>query len=279
MARKKLDRTEDEIREYPCYSIDEVASYIGVPKRTLRNWTTGYCYRSAAHGSRKAPPIIQPADPKNKLLSFYNLAEAQVLAATRERNVPTAKLRRAIEFMREKLHEDRPLLRCIFETAGQDIFLASIAGEKLKNPMAVSRFGQYAFRPVLKKYLSRIDRDPNGNPTRIYPLKAGEKHKKKNIVIHPFLSAGKPALKSSGVMVEVIWRRKQDGESIQNLAKDFRLSPGEIKAAILRCLIRSSLLTGTWGRTRCQRHYAPPASLSSCMTITSRADTMFSILR
>lgn len=231
MARKKLERSEDEIREYPCYSIEEVASYIGVPKRTLRNWISGYYYPTI-HGRRKAPPIIQPADPVNNLLSFYNLVEAQVLAATRERNIGTSKLRRTVEFMREKLHEERPLLRCIFDTVGQNIFVASISGKKLKNPLNVSRYGQYAFRPILKKYLSRIDRDANGNPTRIFPLKAGQKRKKKDIVIHPFMSAGKPSLSHSGIMVEVIWRRKKDGESIKNLAKDFRLRPGEIKAAI-----------------------------------------------
>ena len=233
MARTKLERSEEEVREFPCYSIEEVAAYIGVPKRTLRNWTTGYYYRTTAHGKRKAPPIIPPADPKHNLLSFYNLAEAQVLAATRERNIPTAKVRRAVEYMREQFGEDRPLLHCIFETAGQHLFLASIAGRKLKHPLDVSRYGQFAFRSVLKKYLSRIERDPNGNPTRIFPLKAGQgRRTKKRIVIHPFLSAGKPSLSQSGIMVEVIWRRKKDGESIKNLAKDFRLRPSEIKAAI-----------------------------------------------
>jgi uncharacterized protein (DUF433 family) len=231
VARKKLERSEDEIRDYPCYSIEEVAEYIGVPKRTLRNWTTGYRYRTA-HGERKARPVIQPADPENNLLSFYNLVEAQVLAATRERHIGVSRIRRTVEYMREVFHEDRPLLRCIFDTHGQQIFVASISGKKLKNPLNVSRYGQYAFRPILKKYLSRIERDANGNPTRIYPLKAGQKRKKKDIVIHPFLSSGKPSLSQSGVMVEVIWRRKKDGETVKNLAKDFRLRPSEIKAAI-----------------------------------------------
>lgn len=134
--------------------------------------------------------------------------------------------------MREVLHEDQPLLRCVFDTVGQNIFVASISGKKLRNPLNVSRYGQYAFRPILRKYLSRIERDPTGNPTRIYPLKVGQKRKKRDIVIHPFVSAGKPSLSHSGIMVEVIWRRKKDGESIKNLAKDFRLRPGEIKAAI-----------------------------------------------
>jgi uncharacterized protein (DUF433 family) len=232
VARKKLERFDYEIREYPCYSIEEVAGYIGVPKRTLRNWTTGYYYKTAKVAKKKALPIIQPADPENNLLSFYNLVEAQVLAATRERNIGISRLRRTVEFMREVLGEDRPLLRCIFDTLGQNIFVASISGKKLKNPLNVSRYGQYAFRPILKKYLSRIDRDANGNPTRIFPLKVGQKQKKKNIVIHPFVSAGKPSLCHSGIMVEVIYRRKKDGESIKNLAKDFRLRPSDIKAAI-----------------------------------------------
>jgi len=231
MALRKLERTQDDIREYPCYGIDEVAGYIGVPKRTLRNWITGYSYRTA-RGIRRARPVIEPADPEKTLLSFYNLVEAQVLAATKERKIGLARVRRTVEFMREKFKEDRPLLRCVFDTHGQEIFLQSISGRKLKHPLNVSRYGQYAFRPILQKYLSRIDRDVNGNPIRIYPMKAGEKRKKRNIVIHPFLSAGKPSLSESGVMVEAIWKRKKAGETITTLANDFRLSPSEIKAAI-----------------------------------------------
>jgi uncharacterized protein (DUF433 family) len=231
MARKKLERIEHDVREYPCYSIDEVAGYIGVPKQTLRNWITGYSYKTT-QGRRDAPPVIQPADPNANLLSFYNLVEAQVLAATKERSIGLQSIRRAVECLREKFDEDRPLLRCVFDTCGQQIFVQSVAGKSLKDPLNVSRYGQYGFGAILKKYLRRIDRDANGNPTRIFPMKVGAGRQKRNIVIHPFLSAGKPSLSKSGVMVEVIWRRKKDGESITNLAKDFRLRPSEIKAAI-----------------------------------------------
>ncbi|MBB6145603.1 uncharacterized protein (DUF433 family) [Silvibacterium bohemicum] len=231
MARKKVDRTQDEIREYPCYSIEQVASYIGVPKRTLRNWVTGYSYQTR-HAMKRANPVITPADPENNLLSFYNLAEAQVLAATRERNIGLRRIRHTVEYMREVLQEERPLLRCVFETSGQDIFLQNISGKNLRNPLNVSKFGQYGFRSILKKYLSRIERDANGNPTRVYPLKAGARSAKRNIVIHPFVSAGKPSLAESGIMVEAIWKRKKAGETVKTLAKDFRLKPSEIKAAI-----------------------------------------------
>ncbi len=231
MARKKAKVTSANLRDYPSYSIDEVARYIGVPKRTMRAWITGYGYKTSK-GLTKALPIIQPADPDKNLLSFNNLVEAQVLSATRERNISTAKLRRTIEYMRSQLNEERPLLTCVFDSHGQDIFVQRLSGKNLSHPLNVTRHGQYGFRAILKKYLNRIERDANGNPTRVFPMRTGDSRRKKSIVIHPSISAGKPALSGSGIMVEVIWRRKKAGESIGMLAKDFRLKHSEIKAAI-----------------------------------------------
>lgn len=231
MARKKFERTQDDVREYPCYSIDEVAAYIGVPKTTLRAWTSGYTYKTS-HGTRKAPPIIEPADPNRNLLSFFNLIEAQVLAATRERRIGIAKVRRAIEYLRGNVCEDRPLLNCVFQTVGQEIFIQQLAGARLKHPLNVSRHGQYGFKPVLKRYLSRIERDSMGLPTRLFPMKANNPTPGKTITIQPFVSSGKPSLRGSGIMAEIIWRRKKEGETEKQLARDFRLKPSEIKAAI-----------------------------------------------
>ena len=228
---KRAKLAPGNLRDYPSYSIDEVARYIGVPKRTMRAWITGYSYKTAK-GLTKALPIIQPADPDNNLLSFNNLVEAQVLSATRERNISTAKLRRTIEYMRSHLNEERPLLTCVFDSHGQDIFVQRLAGKNLSHPLNVTRQGQYGFRAILRKYLNRIERDANGNPTRVFPMRTGDSRRRKSIVIHPSISAGKPALSGSGIMVEVIWRRKKAGESIGMLAKDFRLKHSEIKAAI-----------------------------------------------
>ena len=231
MARRKTERTQSDVRDYASYSIAEVAEYIGVPHRTLRSWISGYSYRTK-NGVRKAPPIIQPADPKGNLLSFFNLAEAQVLAATREQNISVARVRRAIEYLRDEVGEARPLLNCVFQTDGQQIFVDRLAGKRLRNPLNISKHGQYGFGKILKRYLSRIERDANGLPNRIFPIKAGRPQRGKVITIHPCISSGKPSLASSGVMAEVLWRRKREGESITELARDFRLRPSEVKAAI-----------------------------------------------
>jgi uncharacterized protein (DUF433 family) len=231
MARKKTNRVQEDVREYPCYSIEDVAEYLGVPERTLRSWISGYSYRTPS-GVRKVPPIIPPADPKRNLLSFFNLVEAQVLASTRERKISVRRVRRAIEYLREKESEERPLLNCIFETLGQQIFVQKLTGESLKNPLNISRYGQYGFKSVLKKYLSRIERDASGLPTRMYPMKAGKPTQGRVITIYPFVASGKPSIRRSGISAEVIWRRKKEGETAASLARDFKLKPSEIKAAI-----------------------------------------------
>jgi uncharacterized protein (DUF433 family) len=175
---------------------------------------------------------MQAADTERKLLSFFNLVEAQVLAATRERRISLPKVRRAVEYLRESFGEERPLLTCVFDSSGQELFVQRLAGSNLEHPLNVSRHGQYGFRTILKKYLSRIERDESGLPSRLYPMKVYGPARSKIIAIHPFVSSGKPSLRGSGVMAEVIWRRKNEGETEKELARDFNLKPSEIKAAI-----------------------------------------------
>jgi len=176
--------------------------------------------------------LIQAADPGRKLLSFFNLAEAQVLAATRERRISLRKVRGAVEYLRETFGEQRPLLTCVFDSSGQELFVQQLAGSTLEHPLNVTRHGQYAFRTILKKYLSRIERDEKGLPARVYPMKVHGPSRAKIIAIHPFVSSGKPSLRGSGIMAEVIWRRRKEGETEKELARDFNLKPSEIKAAI-----------------------------------------------
>jgi uncharacterized protein (DUF433 family) len=63
-------------------------------------------------------------------------------------------------------------------------------------------------------------------------MKAGHVTPNKVVIIRPYVSAGKPSLRKSGVMVEIIWQRKREGEKVAALARDFRLKPSEVKAAI-----------------------------------------------
>jgi hypothetical protein len=78
--------TYGDRREVPKYNVAEVALYLGINVRTLRNWFFGYYGRSGGraqfHNALVTPALRNPHGPS---LSFYNLAEAQVLAAMRQK--------------------------------------------------------------------------------------------------------------------------------------------------------------------------------------------------
>ena len=188
--------------------------------------------RGYKYGNKRQPPLIEPADQQRHLLSFYNLAEAQVLAATRERDIPLKKVRRAVEYLRTELHDDRPLLTHVFHRYGRDLFVRHLATGRLRQPLNVSRYGQYGIRQVLRRYLQRIERDPQGRPLIVFPLRPGQRDRRKRIAINPLVSSGRPSLYGSGIMAEVIWHRKKSGEKVAELARDYRLKRSDIKAAI-----------------------------------------------
>lgn len=221
MSRKRLIRFTGDVREHPRYSADEAADYLRIPASTMKAWLRGQNYQSG--GKRHVfKPIIEAADPTNKLLSFYNLAEAHILRATREREVPLKNVRLALDYIRQKMPPTRhPLLSHEFLTSGKEVFI-----DHLGTIINATTQGQVAMREILEKYLKRIDRDDLGMPIQIYPVYS------KHLAINASLSSGKPVLKGTGIMIAVLSQRRDAGETIPELAKDYGLNPQEVEEAI-----------------------------------------------
>ncbi len=221
MARRKVLRLGGDVREHPRYSIEEAARYLRIPLTTMKDWVSGYKRKNRAGRIRQYPPVIQPADVTLNLLSFYNLAEAHILRATRDRDVPLENVRRAIEYIRQQFAGPHPLLSHEFETSGPDVFVSHL-GQTIN----ATRHGQLAMRTLLEAYLHRIERDKFGMPTQFSPMKS------EHIAINPKLSSGKPVVKGTGIMVAVLASRKESGETVPELAQDFGLQSTDIEQAI-----------------------------------------------
>jgi uncharacterized protein (DUF433 family) len=224
MARRKVLRVGGDVREHPRYSLEEAARLLRIPLSTLTAWTRGQNYTIGKTGKRRRfDPVLSLADPQRGLLSFYNLAEAHILRATREHDVPLVNVRKALEYVKENISpSEHPLLSQEFLVSGKWIFI-----EHLGQTINATKYGQMAMRELLSSYLDRIDRDSLGMPYQIRPMNT------RYIAINPSFSSGQPVVKGTRIMAGVLAARKRDGESYAALVRDYGLTKTQIEQAIV----------------------------------------------
>lgn len=223
-------KRENSIFDRPAYTASEAARILELPVATLKAWCFGQAYRSNAGAPRRFEPVIHPADRYHRLLSFANLCELHVLSAIRRHHkISLPKVRESVAFLRSRLGSDRPLIDREFKTNGIDLFVEHAS--KLLN---VSRH-QEAMRGDFELALARIERDKTGTPIRLFPFSrtsVADGEQPRTVVIDPRLSFGRPVLARIAVPTEIISDRFRAGDSISELAEDYRVGEEEIAEAI-----------------------------------------------
>ncbi|MBI4406005.1 MAG: DUF433 domain-containing protein [Deltaproteobacteria bacterium] len=220
-----------ETKEIGAYTPTEVAHYLRVPLSTLRSWVFGQSYKSSKGPSKFFEPVVQIADPRDRLISFNNLVEINVLAGIRKvHDIPLPKIRKGLRFVQEKLSTSRPLLTQEFLAAGLDLFV-----ERSGLLLNVTREGQLTFRETIERFVQRIERDPAGVPIRLFPFSRHAGHDdERKIVIDPDIAFGRPVLVGTAVPTSNVFERFLAGEPIRELAQDFSVNESLIEEAI-RC--------------------------------------------
>lgn len=222
-------------REIPAYTSFEASHYLRVPENTIRNWAFGYSYPMHTGKRARTRPLIETADPTQRLFSFINLLELHVISALRrDHNVEMRKIRRAIAYLQEALKSAHPLIDEEMETDGTDIFVS-----KYGSLINASRDGQLAMKALLQAHLKRIERDERGVAIRLFPFTrkrdaATVTDAPRLIAIDPAVAFGRPVIVGSRVPTSEIAERFQAGESPSELAEDFGRTQEEICEAI-RC--------------------------------------------
>jgi uncharacterized protein (DUF433 family) len=213
-------------REVPRYGLPEVALFLHVPENTLRSWVSGRTFPTIT-GEAFSGPLIEPADPSGNLLSFYNLIEAHILKSTRQRDeVPMKFIRQAIDYVTEQFPSPHPLITQKFETDGRFLFI-----RRVDDLINASKMGQFGIEPILRDYLSRIDRDTQGMPVTLYPVIPGRPGSKA-VAIKYGVSSGAPVLTGTGILISVLWGRYQAGDTSQDLVEDYDQPKDKIEDAI-----------------------------------------------
>ena len=223
----------DDPRLLPAYSVAEAARYLRMPEETLRSWVVGRLYPVSGR-SKRSRTLVHLDDPQRRYLSFINLVEAHVLAAIRRRHgVKLPKVRAALDYVRKQFQVERPLIDQAFQTNGLDLFV-----ERYGDMINASREGQQAMKEILSVYLQRIERDTRGLPIKLYPFTrdtdsaTAPRRDPRVVVMSPTVSFGRPVVAGTGIPVAALYERYKAGDSVADLARDFRLETGAVEEAI-----------------------------------------------
>ncbi len=219
-------RADVDPRELALYTPADASCYLGIHPQTLGTWLWGRTYPTAA-GDRFFAPLIEPADIDNKLLSFFNLAELHVLAATRyNHNVSIKAVRAAMDTILEKYPSNHPLLSRDFKTNGKDLFVQRLdENENLSTPW------QLNFKIIMDNFLEHVISDEHDLVKKIFPLIAGQPDDR-IISITYGISSSQPVVDGAGVPVWLIHNRYMAGEPQDSIADDFDIPLSKIQRAI-----------------------------------------------
>ncbi len=220
---------KNDIRDRPAYALAEAARYLKVPVATVRSWFFGRPYQTT-RGPRQFPAIVAPASRRPPVLSFYNLIEAHVLRALRtDHGVPVLAVRQAISHAEREFGIHRLLLSPELRTDAGRLFL-----DRYGELIELSPSTQLYLRQVLEAYLKRVEWDEFQFPVRLYPFMTAEASvAERPIAIDPAVAFGRPIVLRRGISTAVIAERIDAGESVEDLARDYDLTPSDIEQAVL----------------------------------------------
>jgi uncharacterized protein (DUF433 family) len=162
---------------------------------------------------------------------FYLLAIAKLLHGQYFRLLDfyfhTLIQQRHIEHKFQVLH---PLASEKFSTNGVDLFI-----EKYASLFNASEYWRTDLKSTFNIHFQRIEFDKNGFAMKLFPFTASqEENNPRIVVIDPRIAFGRLVIAETGIPTTVLAQRLKAGESIQDLACDYKCDRLKIEEAI-RC--------------------------------------------
>jgi uncharacterized protein (DUF433 family) len=225
-----LSRTPREpnqsIRDYPTYTIPEASLYLAIPENTLRYWITSQPLWVVKHAGRNVP-----------ILSFHDVAQAYFINVLRSHySLTVADTRRILKAAQIESAAKYPLLKENIRVFHKHVIMDKKARGKLPRRMIdLSRHPQLAMPEIVEPLSTRIRWDNKGNLVQIYPWRnwSGKaEDKSRPVTIDPDVMSGRLVITGTRIPVEVVAMRKQSGEKLSTLAKDYRLTEDSLKQAL-----------------------------------------------
>lgn len=197
------------------YDVVEVAWLIGRSPDTVAHWTS-----KRARAGAFLEPLL------DGLFNFHDLISLYVISELLRRGVKRKDIIAGGHYMAEQLDISRPYAHERLATVG-----ASFFGEIDKEWLDVGKGGQAAFAEVVQPLLRPIDFGADGLASLWRPAPG--------VALNPEIQSGSPCVEGTRVptrlLVELVASGPDDeldAEEVEDLADDYNLTPGQVRAAI-----------------------------------------------
>lgn len=217
-----IDRFRDAL-----YTPTEVARYLDVPSRTMGGRVDprpGSTQQSIV----TAGPVRVRGEAR---VPFIGLAEAYVLRAMRQAQLPMQRIRPALEKLAHDEHLRHALASERLFTDGAELLIDMAAGDKAATDavaeLVVVRSGQRVLPEVVRDYLRRVTF--SSGYAQVVPLPVfGDD----TVVVDPSRGFGQPIFATSGARVEDAIDLFKAGVDVHDVADEFAISVEVLQQAL-----------------------------------------------
>lgn len=204
------------------FTLRETAAYLDVPKSTVHWWAR----------SQQGEPLITcfPRHGAQATVPFIGFAEAYVLSSFRKAGVPLQRIRPAVEVLKKEIGLQHALASKRLYTDGAEVIYdyANRSGGDDLMELVVVRTKQRQFKEIVESYLRRIEYGGDGWASSVRLLS----YRRAEVVVDPTVAFGRPLVAHGGARVEDLVDRFQAGDSVAEIASDFRVPKPQVEDVI-----------------------------------------------
>ena len=218
-------RAAQSLYNFPTYTIPEAALYLAVPTSTLRYWLKNH-------------PLWKIAEREDRytLLSFRDIAQAYYIEmARRHFDLTLTQMRDVLIEAAKESRSQYPLLqKNILVHAKHVLMDKRRRGKSPRRLIDLSRHQQLALPEIVAPLSTRILWD-KGKIVQLFPWRywtGREEDKTRPVSINPEVMSGRLVITGTRIPVQIVLQRNRDGETVSEIAKDYKLSTSSINQAI-----------------------------------------------